>query len=78
LYLTTPVTVTADYEFNIESAKPLRFKMSGVVQAQDYVPGQGCIQYPQPRMGPKTFWDPADSSGGRITFRLYPVSGGCP
>ncbi|OGI90204.1 hypothetical protein A2911_02265 [Candidatus Nomurabacteria bacterium RIFCSPLOWO2_01_FULL_40_15] len=74
----TPAEITADYEFNLESDGPIRIKFPGVVKPVDFTPGKGCVQFPEHRSGPKKFWSPSDSSGGRVSFRLYPVKGeGC-
>ena len=73
VYATTPVTITADYEFNIESDAPINIEYPGEKPVL-YVPGKGFQQLPEPRRsGPKEFTDPNDAVNGHIAFRLYPV-----
>jgi hypothetical protein len=73
VYATTPATIVADYEFNIESDAPINVEYPGEKPAL-YTPGKGFQQMSQPRQsGPKVFTDPNDPANGHVAFRLYPV-----
>lgn len=70
---TTPVTLDFHWEVNIQSNKPVRIKLPEVDSPVDWIPNKGFTQFPRPGMGPRTFWDPADSLGGHIPFQLCRV-----
>jgi hypothetical protein len=73
VYATTPATITANYEFNIEADGPIMVQYYGE-KPVEYVPGKGFTQLPQPQhSGPKTFTAP---NNGHVAFRLYPVHQG--
>lgn len=76
IYAVTPVAITADYEFNIESDGPIMVQFPGE-KPVEYIPGKGYTKLPQPKFsGPKIFTDPKDPENGRVPFRLYPVQNG--
>jgi|GEM_PF-3851898 len=76
VYAKTPATITADYEFNIESDGPVMVQYPHQ-KPELYVPGKGFKQLPEPRYsGPKIFTDPSDPTNGHVAFRLYPVHNG--
>lgn len=71
----TPLKLSVDYEFNIESDSSVRITYPDG-QSAVYVPHKGCQQFPVPRFsGPKTFTDPNDPSGHR-EFRIYRLRSG--
>ena len=70
---TTPVEIDFDWEVNIESNAPVRIKLPGVAKPVDWIPSRGFTQFPTPGMGPRTFWDPSDSTSGHINFVLKKV-----
>jgi hypothetical protein len=75
----TPVSITADYEFNIEAdtvGTIIRITYPDG-QYMDYVVGKECQQFPTPSYsGPKVFTDPRDPKGSHIAFRLYRLQPG--